>query len=822
MTPILFDKTETTFVSNGIGRLVDAISCTVTEERNGIYECELEYPITGKWYHEMITNGGIIGVIHDDNHDIQPFDIYQSTAPIDGIVTFYAHHISYRLNNIILQPFTATSASDAISKISTNSVNTNPFTFSTDKTVNASFKLNCPASVRSILFGEQGSLLDTYGTAEFKFDKFSVSMLLHRGTDTGVTVRYGKNMTELERTLDDSGTYNAIAPYWTDGTNFVYPDNIIVQPTTPISPMIPAVIDFSDQFEQQPSKSELINFTTDYLDSKQPWKTDENIRLNFIAMWQTDEYADVASIQRVGLCDTVSVYFTDLGVVAEKMEVVRVVFDVLSERFNELELGSVSKSYVAIDNGNVYSTSYQTESINRLGNSLASVISGKKVSIIGDSISTFDQDGYKISGYSMYYPNVNIPDVATVSDTWWKKVLDASGCVLEVNASYSGSRVTNTDAGKPDFYARCSSAILGNPDSIIVALGTNDSANSVAFGNFDFTTAYTSLSEATFRTAYIKGIKALQNLYPNAQIVCVCLNMGQSYVSSIARIATYLGCHYIACPSYEKGYTTHPNAHGMRQIASAVLAMQRFDGTYKYDVVPNVWLENGDLFINRNDIRRGVAPSSNIDGQMITFRDRDNNQVAGIRYHERTDGETRLNVSVNGVDDNSNVVTNYMRLDVQAHGAPAVTLGYPSAWRKALGIGDANGALPIPVSQGGTGATTENGALTALSGLAEVVCESSAVANASYNTVISFNAALRVVVVVTSSASASRALFLVWCSNSPSNPVVTEIYKGSNISYSVSAGKLTIQTSTNTNVYSDVLLLNSKYTSNVTISHVAK
>ena len=351
MTPILFAKTETAFTSNGIGRLTDCISCIVTEERNGIYEVELEYPITGKWYHEMITNGGIIGVIHDDNHDIQPFDIYQSTAPIEGVVTFYAHHISYRLNNIILQPFTASSASAAIAAITTNSVNTNPFTFTTDKVVNAQFSVNYPVSVRSILFGEEGSLLDTFGTAEFKFDKWTVSMLLNRGTDTGVTVRYGKNMTDIERTLDDSGTFNAIAPFWTNGTDYVYPNSIIVQPTTPITPVKPISMDFSDRFEQQPTKAELESAAQSYLDTYQPWRTEDNITINFIAMWQSPEYEDVAAIQRVGLCDTVSVYYTDMGIVAEKKQVVRVVFDVLAERFSEMELGSVSNSYVAIDDG---------------------------------------------------------------------------------------------------------------------------------------------------------------------------------------------------------------------------------------------------------------------------------------------------------------------------------------------------------------------------------------------------------------------------------------------------------------------------------------
>ena len=350
MVPILFSKTETDFTHNGIGRLVDCISCVVTEERNGIYEVELKYPLTGKWFDELIQ-GGIIGVIHDDNHDIQPFDLYKSDAPIDGVVTFYAHHISYRLNNIILEPFTAASASAAIAGISTHSVNTNPFSFSTDKTTVASFSLDRPASVRSILWGQEGSLLDTFGTAEFKFDKFSVSMLTARGSDTGVTVRYGKNMTGMQRVRDDSGSFSALAPFWTDGTNIVYPSEIIVQPTNAVTPVKPVSMDMSDKFQSQPTEEDIRTMAKKYLDDNEPWTIDDTITIDFIALWQTTDYESVAAIQRVGLCDTVSIYYTDMGIVAEKAKIVKVVYDVLAERFNEMQVGTVSQSYVAIETG---------------------------------------------------------------------------------------------------------------------------------------------------------------------------------------------------------------------------------------------------------------------------------------------------------------------------------------------------------------------------------------------------------------------------------------------------------------------------------------
>ena len=318
--------------------------------------------------------------------------------------------------------------------------------------------------------------------------------------------------------------------------------------------------------------------------------------------------------------------------------------------------------------------------------SFASCISGKKVSIIGDSISTFDADGYKTAGYAQYYPNVDVPDVQSVEDTWWKQVLDASGCVIEKNASYSGSRATNTDNTRPSFYARCTTTLLGNPDTIFVELGTNDSNGAVAIGNYDYTTAYTSLSEATFATAYIKGIKALQALYPNAQIVCVALNMDVGYRNAICKIAQYLGCKHVTSKDYEKGSGSHPNAHGMRQIASAVLSLQNSDSMFGTAVVSTRYIENGVLYLNNNNYTFGVAPSSNLSGAGITWTDLQNTTDAFIRHYARANGEYRLLAQVNGTDEDDNTVSHYTYLAVSGSGVPTVECSNPEAWRKGIGL----------------------------------------------------------------------------------------------------------------------------------------
>ena len=163
MIPILYEKTETAFISNGLGRLRDCISCIVSEERNGIYECDFEYPVDGANY-DLIQVGRIIGVTHDDTGDIQPFDIVSFTKPIDGVVTFHCVHISYRQSYLTVTGSGINSLSAAFTLFG-NATPANPFTYSTDKT--STGYLGCadgiPRTVRQMLGGIEGSVLDAYG-----------------------------------------------------------------------------------------------------------------------------------------------------------------------------------------------------------------------------------------------------------------------------------------------------------------------------------------------------------------------------------------------------------------------------------------------------------------------------------------------------------------------------------------------------------------------------------------------------------------------------------------------------------------------------------
>lgn len=353
MIPILFEQSERDFNSGGLGFLVDCTSCIVTEERNGVYECEFQYPITGSKY-SLIQEKRIIFATHDDSKIPQPFDIYARSAPINGVVTFYAHHISYRLSNAVVMPFEANSVANAMSKISARTVTTSDFTFATDKTTSGPYSVTAPSIVRNVLGGEEGSLLDVYGKGDYEFDKFSVFLHTSRGIDTDVEIRYGKNLIEIEHNIDESDSYNAIVPFWlgeTETEGEEEPTPILVTlPEGYVSHddgtnyIVAVPYQMNDEFEGQPTVAQLRTKAQQLIDSSKAWVPSEQITVNFVQLWQTAEYEQFAPLQRVKLCDTLRVYYPELGVDGVKQKVVKTVYNTLLDRYDEITLNQLSQT----------------------------------------------------------------------------------------------------------------------------------------------------------------------------------------------------------------------------------------------------------------------------------------------------------------------------------------------------------------------------------------------------------------------------------------------------------------------------------------------
>lgn len=347
MIPTLYNESETAFTSNGIGKLSEAISCVVTEERNGEYELEMEYPVSGKYYSE-IKRSRIIYAIPADGKTGQAFRIYKITKPIGGVISVNAEHISYQLSLIPVTPFEASTSNTARVGIWSNAVGTNPFTVWSDmQNTTANYKVTVPQSMRACLGGVRGSFLDVYG-GEFEWDNWTVKIHAQRGTNRGVTIRYGKNLTDFEQEENIQDVITGILPYWynEEENKLVMLNNKVVMSSYannyPFRRVLP--VDLSEKFEAEPTQAQLQSAAQSYITSNNIGIPKINMTVSFIPLYQTEEYKNKANIERVNLCDTVNVYFEKLGISATA-KVIKTEYNVLLDRYDSIELGDAKSSF---------------------------------------------------------------------------------------------------------------------------------------------------------------------------------------------------------------------------------------------------------------------------------------------------------------------------------------------------------------------------------------------------------------------------------------------------------------------------------------------
>lgn len=350
MIPILYEKDETQFANNGLGRLRDCISCVVTEERNGIYGCDFEYPVDGANY-DLIECGRIIAVTHDELGDVQPFDIVSYERPINGVVTFHAVHISYRQTALTASGTNINSLADAFTMLG-NAEPSNPFNYWTDKGSTGYLAAGdgVPHSVRSILGGMEGSILDAYG-GEYEWDTWTVKLWANRGELKNFTIRYGVNLTDYSEDTDYSDTYNYVIPYWKGQDANGDPLTIIGNRQSSGYPSFNGTdrcipLDVTGRFNSEdgtPTQAQVEAEGLAYIQANQPFLPAQTLKVDFVRISDSPEYAQFKSLQKCKLCDSINVLFSKYDVQGT-FKIVKTEYDVLNDRYLKLELGTLSIS----------------------------------------------------------------------------------------------------------------------------------------------------------------------------------------------------------------------------------------------------------------------------------------------------------------------------------------------------------------------------------------------------------------------------------------------------------------------------------------------
>ena len=340
MSMVLFPSGATTFETQGLGSIVDAISCNVHEVLNGEYELEMQYPITGLQYNNL-QNRRIIYSKHDPYSEPQPFRIYRITRPMNGIVSIYARHISYDLSGIPVGVFDANNAQAAMQGLKNNSLVANPFLFETTMPTVANFSCQYPQPCRNLLGGQEGSILDVYG-GEYEWDEWTVHLQSRRGSDNGVRITYGKNLIDIEQDENIANLKTGIIPYWINSETgeVIYSSPQIIQAPGEFNFSSVVPVDFGEQFESQPTPQELAEAGQEYITDNKIGVPTVSIDLSFAQLEQYSLYESTEALERVRIGDTVHVFFTQLGINVSS-RVVETNYDPILNRYNSVSVGSV-------------------------------------------------------------------------------------------------------------------------------------------------------------------------------------------------------------------------------------------------------------------------------------------------------------------------------------------------------------------------------------------------------------------------------------------------------------------------------------------------
>ena len=351
MIPVIFKPGEKDFTTNGLGRLIDATRCEITEEANGKYELEMDYPAISR-FSDYFENGYQIKAKPNDLEEYHIFEIKQTFKDtFTNSIVIYAQSRTYKLGNRQVRLVTVDNrnGSEAMKLIEQNM--DEPCDIKLHSDINtASSTIFEARNVLNCIAGEQGSLLQYWG-GEIKREPFKLSLLRRRGRDNVGTVRYGKDLKGLTIKFDWQSIVTKVLPFaelqsGADGTSQRIYGNAV---KSEYISKYPDVYAQYVQFTEEQGVKDLASlnkvagkyFTTLYPGSDKP---KVSIELEIEKLTDSEEAKEFAKMRNYNLFDTFTVYHKlyDIDI---QTKVTGIVYDALAEKTIKITAGDIQVSF---------------------------------------------------------------------------------------------------------------------------------------------------------------------------------------------------------------------------------------------------------------------------------------------------------------------------------------------------------------------------------------------------------------------------------------------------------------------------------------------
>ena len=322
----VYDAAETAFTGNGLCVLNDCMAATITEELNGVYEVEIQYPLDerGKWLNLIEDN-----IIKADG---QLFRIYYKKKTLKSI-NIKARHIFYDLLDNFLEDVRPTmlNGAGALDWMLTHTQYPHSFKSVSDVPNADTWYFVRKNPVQAIM-GTDGIIARIGG--EIERDNFTINLHNARGADRGVLIAYGKNILGIEETLDTSGIVTRLLP--------VGKDNLMLSPKYVDSPYVnnyphPKVA--TQEFSDKENVTDLAIAANDYILNSKCDIPQFNYKVDFIELTKTEEYKRYMILETVYMADTVTIKHSKLNIDL-KAKVIKITKNLITGRVEKIELGS--------------------------------------------------------------------------------------------------------------------------------------------------------------------------------------------------------------------------------------------------------------------------------------------------------------------------------------------------------------------------------------------------------------------------------------------------------------------------------------------------
>lgn len=363
MIPRIYDNSFTTYESNGLGLLVDAISCQVEEESNGDFELTLVYPSDGSFFYAL-KQDNLIKADASDTLKGQLFRIDTISKPLNGQVTVYAKHISFDLaKNSLNEDINERNikCENAGQHMLQKSDADSRFSIESNIEMLGNYSMDRKTDCLSAIAGTRGSLIDTFGNGpKLLRDNFTISVLTRRGKDDNTLIAYKKNITGFTLEEDYSEIINVIKPYATvtdeEGNESpIYIDEIGVKSSRYVEDDIVKSqwIDFSDKFDEDetPTKEKLKNLAEKYFNDNSCDLPKMTYKIEFQPLSQTEEYKEdgLDELEHIGMDDSVYIANSKYKI-RDQARVIKTTYNVLADKYISIELGDPKTTLGSIIN----------------------------------------------------------------------------------------------------------------------------------------------------------------------------------------------------------------------------------------------------------------------------------------------------------------------------------------------------------------------------------------------------------------------------------------------------------------------------------------